>query len=91
VRLTIVCDCPCTLPHAHSGRPAMQTVPRPIKIDLHDEAAGAGAEAAAAAAAAAATPGSFQLNIRSAFVAPPGCVMLSVDFRQVCWCEAWAM
>lgn len=72
--------------------PPLQTIPRPVDFQLElpdSQQAAAAAAGGAEAAGGVLSPGSavrlqqHQVNIRSAFVAPPGCVMLSADYAQI--------
>ncbi|GFH24058.1 uncharacterized protein HaLaN_21775, partial [Haematococcus lacustris] len=72
------------------GEPNLQTVPRPADYEMDSGPCALSAEAWAPGCAPAAAPGgptaatrAMHLNIRSAFIAPPGCVMLAADYCQV--------
>ncbi|KAF5825324.1 hypothetical protein DUNSADRAFT_11639, partial [Dunaliella salina] len=69
--------------------PSLHVIPRPIEYNLdvpHPGDAAGGSSALHGQALC--TIKTVSLNIRAAFVAPPGHVFLSMDYKQVCslWC-----
>lgn len=69
--------------------PSLQTIPRPLDYELAITPASQAAAAEGAGGAGTAAEGEAprmqqqQVNIRAAFVAPPGCVLLSADYGQI--------
>lgn len=65
---------------------SLQTVPKPIEFEVEDSQLFGTAAALAPAGAPLGTPRTPRvvgLNIRAAFVAPPGHLLLAVDYSQV--------
>eukprot|EP00878_Enallax_costatus_P017338 GHUV01018210.1.p1 GENE.GHUV01018210.1~~GHUV01018210.1.p1 ORF type:complete len:407 (+),score=127.89 GHUV01018210.1:1266-2486(+) len=63
--------------------PSLQTIPRPLDYELAITPASQNVAEEAAGGAAAPLMQQQQVNIRAAFVAPPGCVLISADYGQI--------
>jgi len=76
---------PAVAPHPHptptAPHPYAQTMPKPIEFDVNGSQPLVLEGDQSEPAAPRLPP--VSLNIRAAFVPPPGCVILSVDYSQV--------